>query len=404
MHDLLCKLHGLSAFPSALLRGYRRNPLTDMHLRSDASSGMALAIGCISLGGCFHEVVSLWRNPTCSLSSPRTGCATSAKRSSSTTSTSGATAIPFASSSSTTPARPIRRSIIRCSNRRGRTTKLYYVGPREKEQFLAYLNGRLRDKRLESLVKNLFRPSYGGNRNYTLMYTLGGLMVSSDDDMRPYTLMEDSPESLAADEVCRGKLLKAGHNGYTPQILRHPRVLPRRAGQTCRPGAGQLRARRGACRYRDGVGDQRDQGTGAGELPDAAARPPGRRRDREDGPDVPLRHQRHRRHRLRRYVPRRRTADEAGRPQRRVRAGQLPPRADQEELAHGLRRRRLRQHLRPAAVLPHPAALRGLHLSALGPAGRRRSPPTSMPPRTTPRATTCATRQRRRSSTRSWPT
>jgi len=90
-----------------------------------------------------------------------------------------------------------------------------YVGPREKEQFLAYLNGRLRDKRLDSLVKNLFRPSYGGNRNYTLMYTLGGLLVSSDDDMRPYTLMEDSPESLAADEVSRGKLMKAGRSGYT---------------------------------------------------------------------------------------------------------------------------------------------------------------------------------------------
>jgi hypothetical protein len=57
-------------------------------------------------------------------------------------------------------------------------------------------HGRLRDKRLEGLVKNLFRPSYGGNRNYTLMYTLGGLMVSSDDDMRPYALMEYSPESL----------------------------------------------------------------------------------------------------------------------------------------------------------------------------------------------------------------
>ena len=92
---------------------------------------------------------------------------------------------------------------------------LFYVGPREKEQFLAYLNGRLRDKRLEGLVKNLFRPSYGGNRNYTLMYTLGGLMVSADDDMRPYCLIEDSPESLADDEVCRGKLVKAGQNGYS---------------------------------------------------------------------------------------------------------------------------------------------------------------------------------------------
>ena len=92
---------------------------------------------------------------------------------------------------------------------------VYYVGPGEKEQFLAYLNRRLRDKRVEPLVKDLFRPSYGGNRNYTLMYTLGGLMVSADDDMRPYALLEDSPESLAENEVCRGRLYKAGENGYT---------------------------------------------------------------------------------------------------------------------------------------------------------------------------------------------
>src|SRR5215468_6849396 len=92
---------------------------------------------------------------------------------------------------------------------------VYYVGPKEKEQFIAYLNQRLRDKRLEGLVKNLFRPSYGGNRNYTLMYTLGGLVVSADDDMRPYALMEHSAESLNLDEVCRGRLHRAGENGYS---------------------------------------------------------------------------------------------------------------------------------------------------------------------------------------------
>src|SRR6516225_2494085 len=112
---------------------------------------------------------------------------------------------------------------------------LYYVGPREKEQFLAYLNGRLRDRRLQSLVKNLFRPSYGGNRNFTLMYTLGGLLVSSDDDMRPFTLMENSPESLADAEVCRGRLHKAGHNGYTRKsfdiLTSFLDVLGKRAGQ-----------------------------------------------------------------------------------------------------------------------------------------------------------------------------
>src|SRR6516165_4747877 len=94
-------------------------------------------------------------------------------------------------------------------------SELFYVGPREKEQFVGYLSRRLRDKRLDGLVNNLFRPSYGGNRNYTLMYTLGGLMVSSDDDMRPYALMEHSPESLGADEVSRGKLYKTGRNGYS---------------------------------------------------------------------------------------------------------------------------------------------------------------------------------------------
>jgi hypothetical protein len=92
--------------------------------------------------------------------------------------------------------------------------ELYYVGPREKERFVAYLSHRLRDKRLDGLVKNLFRPSYGGNRNYTLMYTLGGLVISSDDDMRPYALMEHSPESLEDGEVSRGRLHRVGENGY----------------------------------------------------------------------------------------------------------------------------------------------------------------------------------------------
>jgi hypothetical protein len=92
---------------------------------------------------------------------------------------------------------------------------LYYVGPREKEAFVAYLNRRLRDRKLEPLIRNLFRPSYGGNRNFTLMYTLGGLMVSADDDMRPYTLVEDSPESLGDGEIARGKLLKKDARGFT---------------------------------------------------------------------------------------------------------------------------------------------------------------------------------------------
>jgi hypothetical protein len=47
------------------------------------------------------------------------------------------------------------------------------------------------------------------------MYTLGALFVSNDDDMRPFAFMETSPESLADDEVCHGRLRKTGQNGYT---------------------------------------------------------------------------------------------------------------------------------------------------------------------------------------------
>jgi hypothetical protein len=92
---------------------------------------------------------------------------------------------------------------------------LYYVGPQEKERFLALLFARLRDPKLEPLIRNLFRPSYGGNRNCTLIYTLGDLMISSDDDMRPFALIEDSPETLGDGVVCRGMLKRQGQNGYT---------------------------------------------------------------------------------------------------------------------------------------------------------------------------------------------
>ena len=91
---------------------------------------------------------------------------------------------------------------------------IYYVGPREKEQFIGFLNRRLRDKKLDSLVRNLFRPSYGGNRNFTLMYSLGNFLVSADDDMRPHALVDGSPESLNADEVSRGKLMKGNAGGF----------------------------------------------------------------------------------------------------------------------------------------------------------------------------------------------
>jgi hypothetical protein len=113
--------------------------------------------------------------------------------------------------------------------------ELFYVGPREKEEFIGFLNRKLRDKKLESLVRNLFRPSYGGNRNFTLMYTLGHYLISSDDDMRPDALIEDSMESLAANEVCRGKLCRTSENGYVSKsfdlLAAFKDALGKKAGQ-----------------------------------------------------------------------------------------------------------------------------------------------------------------------------
>jgi len=113
--------------------------------------------------------------------------------------------------------------------------ELYYVGPREKEQFIRFLGQKLQDRKLDSLVRNLFRPSYGGNRNFTLMYTLGAFMVSADDDMRPHALIEASPESLNTDEISRGKLLKADSGGILHKsfdlLTAFTDVLGRKAGE-----------------------------------------------------------------------------------------------------------------------------------------------------------------------------
>lgn len=91
---------------------------------------------------------------------------------------------------------------------------VFYVGPKEKAEFIRFLLDRLHDRRLEVLVKSLFRPSYGGNRNFTLMYTLGHLLVSADDDMRPEALVEDSWPSLEEGEISRGRLWKTSSVGY----------------------------------------------------------------------------------------------------------------------------------------------------------------------------------------------
>jgi hypothetical protein len=60
---------------------------------------------------------------------------------------------------------------------------VYYVGPGEKEQFLAYLNGRLRDKRLESLVKVLVIQLDG---NFASVMATGDRWLSQPEGEDPW--------------------------------------------------------------------------------------------------------------------------------------------------------------------------------------------------------------------------
>src|SRR5680860_666781 len=60
---------------------------------------------------------------------------------------------------------------------------ILYVGQNEKAVFLNNLKSKLAGN--DKLIDKIFRPSFGGNRNFTLVYTLGKKMMTVDDDMSP---------------------------------------------------------------------------------------------------------------------------------------------------------------------------------------------------------------------------
>lgn len=81
--------------------------------------------------------------------------------------------------------------------------QILYVGPREKAGFLALLVEKLGAEH-EPALRRMLRPSYGGNRNHTLLYTLGEMFISADDDMRPHGLFHRQRELLNGKEVLKG--------------------------------------------------------------------------------------------------------------------------------------------------------------------------------------------------------
>ena len=250
---------------------------------------------------------------------------------------------------------------------------LYYVGPREKEQFLAYLNQRLA------------RQAAGGAGQEPV-----------PPQLRRQPQLHAHVHARRPDGQRRRRHAAVHADGAQPRVARLRRGLPRPAAQgwgrtataasrstSSRPSSTCWASPSARCRTttsaascwwtprwtwrptpRKGLARENSLLLQRGPLPDDAVvkmaqtfRSGTNDIDAIDYVEMFLGDER---------------ADGRRRPQRRLRAGELPPRGDEEELAHGLRRRGLRQHLRAAAVLPDAAALRGLHLPAVGAAGRRR--------------------------------
>jgi len=82
----------------------------------------------------------------------------------------------------------------------------FYVGPPEKALFIDQLVSRIGIQH-EETIRRLLRPSYGGNRNFTILYTLGSRFMSADDDMRPEGLEFKERPALDQQEVLRGIFL-----------------------------------------------------------------------------------------------------------------------------------------------------------------------------------------------------
>ncbi len=137
---------------------------------------------------------------------------------------------------------------------------VYYVGPKEKEQFTAYLRHRLRGQASRRTGEEPVPPQL---RRQPQLHTHAHARRIDDLRRRRHATLRLMEDSL---EIARRK---RNQSRATPprrtewlrsQILRHRRIIPRCSWQVGGRGARQLHIRRITRRYRNGPGDQRLQG------------------------------------------------------------------------------------------------------------------------------------------------
>lgn len=92
-----------------------------------------------------------------------------------------------------------------------------YVGPHEKAKFLHNLVQKVGSEH-EDTIRRIFRPSYGGNRNFILAYTLGNHFISVDDDMAPRGIFTGEPTISPYGVISQGKFLFEQDMGLFPLV------------------------------------------------------------------------------------------------------------------------------------------------------------------------------------------
>jgi hypothetical protein len=95
---------------------------------------------------------------------------------------------------------------LRVAAKRFPGQEVKYVGPHEKAKFLRKLVQKVGSEH-EDTIGRIFRPSYGGNRNFVLAYTLGNHFISVDDDMTPKGIFTGEPVSYSEGVISQGRFL-----------------------------------------------------------------------------------------------------------------------------------------------------------------------------------------------------
>lgn len=115
---------------------------------------------------------------------------------------------------------------------------IFYVGGEEKDLFINNLE--IKNKKL---ISQIFRPSYGGNRNFTLAFTVGKKIITVDDDMYPYSFFNKERELLAKNELAKGKFY--GKNSL--QYKKLPEDIARAFKEVLGKKAQEVSCRSGFC-------------------------------------------------------------------------------------------------------------------------------------------------------------